>query len=103
MSAVQVKADSFFNFFDTIVPPTEDHKNEDDDDDVGSTVDFAVFSEKTRCEEGDIVCRVHCWVVQIACTIHRACSIGIHADILNSCCYRTKAMSGLQPAVAPLE
>lgn len=28
-----VKADSFFNFFDTIVPPTEDHKNEDDDDD----------------------------------------------------------------------
>ncbi|EYC32875.1 hypothetical protein Y032_0002g1139 [Ancylostoma ceylanicum] len=29
-----VKADSFFNFFDTIVPPTEDHKNEDDEEDV---------------------------------------------------------------------
>ncbi|KAL6740807.1 hypothetical protein Aduo_014126 [Ancylostoma duodenale] len=28
-----VKADSFFNFFDTIVPPTEDHKNEDDEED----------------------------------------------------------------------
>nr|CDJ98218.1 Nucleosome assembly protein (NAP) domain containing protein [Haemonchus contortus] len=27
-----IKADSFFNFFDTIVPPTEEHKNEDDDE-----------------------------------------------------------------------
>lgn len=28
-----VKADSFFNFFDTIVPPSEEHRNEDEDDD----------------------------------------------------------------------
>uniref|UniRef100_A0A0K0DMW3 Nucleosome assembly protein 1-like 1 n=1 Tax=Angiostrongylus cantonensis TaxID=6313 RepID=A0A0K0DMW3_ANGCA len=36
-----VKADSFFNFFDTIVPPLDDHRNEDDEEDV-MRADFEV-------------------------------------------------------------
>ncbi|KJH48894.1 nucleosome assembly protein [Dictyocaulus viviparus] len=40
---VMVKADSFFNFFDTIVPPSEDHKNEDDEEDDSHEVMRADF------------------------------------------------------------
>lgn len=38
-----VKADSFFNFFDTIVPQLEDHKNEDDEEDDSHEVMRADF------------------------------------------------------------
>ncbi|VDM61997.1 unnamed protein product [Angiostrongylus costaricensis] len=38
-----VKADSFFNFFDTIVPPMDDHRNEDDEEDDSHEIMRADF------------------------------------------------------------
>ncbi|KAE9414598.1 hypothetical protein Angca_007698 [Angiostrongylus cantonensis] len=47
-----VKADSFFNFFDTIVPPLDDHRNEDDEEDDSHEIMRADF-EVGQAELGD--------------------------------------------------